>query len=60
MLSLGVLLIIGIGVVGGVAGGALFKKMKIPQVPGYLFAGIFIGNSDLGIITMAYFTNGSL
>ncbi len=53
MLSLGVLLIIGIGVVGGVAGGALFKKMKIPQVLGYLFSGILIGNSGLKIVTIA-------
>lgn len=53
MLSLGVLIIIGIGVVGGVVGGVLFKKMKIPQVVGYICTGLLIGNSGLNIVTLA-------
>jgi len=45
-----ILLIIGIAVFGGLISGKLFTKLKLPQVVGFIFAGIIIGNSGLKII----------
>jgi Kef-type K+ transport system membrane component KefB/predicted transcriptional regulator len=46
----GILFILGIGVFGGMLGGYIFQKIKIPQVVGYIFIGLIAGDSVLGII----------
>lgn len=48
--NLGVLLLIGIGVFGGLIGAWVFQKLRIPQVVGYIFIGILIGQSGLHVV----------
>jgi len=48
--SSSILLILGIGLFGGIAGAWFFQKIKVPQVLGYLAIGIIIGKSGLKII----------
>ncbi len=50
-LSIGVLFILGIGVVGGLGGAWLFRRLHVPQVVGYIAIGIIIGKSGLGIVS---------
>ena len=47
---LNVLLLLGIVLFGGTAGGKLFQKLRIPQVVGYITIGILIGQSGARII----------
>ncbi|MBN1354351.1 MAG: cation:proton antiporter, partial [Candidatus Omnitrophica bacterium] len=47
---LNVLLLLGLALFGGVLGGRLFQKLRIPQVVGYIIIGIAIGQSGLGIV----------
>ncbi|MCM8540850.1 MAG: cation:proton antiporter [Lentisphaeraceae bacterium] len=55
MQDFGILLILGIGVFGGILGAALFQKLKFPQVVGYIFIGILIGQSGLKLISTQNF-----
>lgn len=45
-----ILLIVGIAIFGGLLSGKLFTKLKLPQVVGFIFTGVVIGNSGLTII----------
>jgi Kef-type K+ transport system membrane component KefB/CBS domain-containing protein len=51
-LHLDILLILGIGVFGGIIGGVIFQRFRIPQVIGYIVIGIVIGQSGLRIISV--------
>lgn len=44
-----ILLLFGIAIFFGMTGGRLFKKLKIPQVVGYIIIGIILGRSFLKI-----------
>ncbi|NQT22103.1 MAG: cation:proton antiporter [Candidatus Omnitrophica bacterium] len=50
LFHLNVLLLLGLALFGGIVGGRLFQKLKIPQVVGYIIIGIAIGYSGLRII----------
>ena len=50
MQDIGILLILGIGVFGGILGAALFQRLRFPQVVGYIFIGILIGQSGFKLI----------
>ena len=45
-----ILLIVGVGAFAGVLGAWLFQKLRIPQVVGYIAAGVLIGRSGLGLV----------
>lgn len=47
----GIILILGIGVLGGILGAALFQKMHIPQVIGYIVFGLIIGESGFRLVS---------
>ncbi|MDC7225310.1 MAG: cation:proton antiporter [Spirochaetales bacterium] len=47
----GILLIFGISIFGGFTSSQMFKKIHIPQVIGYIAAGVIFGQTVLGIIT---------
>ncbi len=47
----GVLVLIGIGIIGGTLGATLFRRFKIPQVLGYIVAGLVIGQSGFKLVT---------
>lgn len=47
----GVLILFGIGVIGGILSATVVKKLKVPQVLGYILTGIIIGGSGLNIVT---------
>ncbi len=49
-ISHGILIIFGISIFGGILSAFVAKKMKIPQVIGYIITGIIVGNSGLKII----------
>ncbi len=49
-LNLNVLFLLGLALFFGTIGGRLFKKLKIPQVVGYIAIGILIGESGLKFI----------
>lgn len=59
MQDAGILLILGIGVFGGIMGAALFQKLRFPQVVGYIFIGILIGQSGLKLISTQNFNEFS-
>lgn len=46
-MSLDLLLLLGIAVAVGFGGGKLFQKLHVPQVVGYIVAGVFLGSSFL-------------
>jgi len=46
-----ILLLLGLALFGGTIGGRIFKRIKIPQVVGYIMIGIAIGESGLQLIT---------
>lgn len=46
-MSLNVLLLLGIAVAVGFGGGKLFQKLHVPQIVGYIVAGVFLGTSFL-------------
>ncbi len=51
--SPGVLVLLGVGVFGGILTAVIFKRIKIPQVLGYMAAGIILGSSGFHIIKPA-------
>ncbi len=51
--SSGVLVLLGVGVFGGILTAIVFKRIKIPQVLGYMAAGIILGSSGFHIIKPA-------
>jgi len=50
-ISYGILLIFGISIFGGLVSAFAAKKMKIPQVIGYIITGIIIGESGFKIVS---------
>ncbi|MBI9103568.1 MAG: cation:proton antiporter [Spirochaetales bacterium] len=48
--QMSVLLLLGIVLFLGTAGGRIFQKLKIPQVVGYIVVGIILGQSGIGFI----------
>jgi len=56
-LSLGILLILGIGVFGGILSAMVVKRLSIPQVLGYILLGIIVGNSGFNLVTVADIVN---
>ncbi len=50
-ISLGILLIFGISVLGGVLSAFALKKLRIPQVLGYIITGVIIGESGFNMVT---------
>ncbi|MCK4596623.1 cation:proton antiporter, partial [bacterium] len=44
-MSLDLLLLLGIAVAVGFGSGKLFQKLRVPQVVGYIVAGVFLGSS---------------
>ena len=47
---LNALLLVGVAIAGGALGARLFKRIRIPQVVGYIVIGIIIGRSGFGLI----------
>ncbi|MGE0267050.1 MAG: cation:proton antiporter [Candidatus Omnitrophota bacterium] len=47
---LNTLLVLGLALFGGTIGGRLFQKLKIPQVVGYIFIGLLLGQSGVRMI----------
>ncbi|MBN2010444.1 cation:proton antiporter [candidate division KSB1 bacterium] len=52
-LNSGILLIFGIGVFGGIMSAVLVRRLSIPQVLGYIVAGIIIGETGFKLVTQA-------
>ena len=48
--------ILSIGVFGGMLGGYLFQKLRIPQVVGYIVIGVMLGETGLGIVKSTHIT----
>lgn len=53
-MELGILFVLGIGLVGGLFGAWLFKKLHVPQVVGYLVLGVLMGESGFHLIRANY------
>jgi Kef-type K+ transport system membrane component KefB len=49
----GILLLFGIGIVGGLVSALMAQKVKIPQVLGYIIAGLILGESGFKVVTIA-------
>ena len=49
-IHLNILILLGLALFGGTLGGRLFKKIRIPQVVGYIVVGILIGQTGLKIV----------
>ncbi len=52
-MSLGILLIFGISVFGGILSAFIVKKIRVPQVIGYIITGIIIGESGFKLVNSA-------
>ncbi|MDO5575927.1 MAG: cation:proton antiporter [Fibrobacter sp.] len=52
-----IILLLGIGILGGTFGAVLFQRLHIPQVIGYIAAGLIIGESGFKIVTQADIQN---
>jgi len=52
-----ILLVIGIIILFGVLSGTLFRKLKLPQIMGYIIVGLFLGKSFHGILTGSIMTS---
>ncbi len=50
-MSIGIFLLFGLGILGGILSSTIMKKVRAPQVLGYLLAGIVAGKSGFGLIT---------
>ena len=50
LFHLNALLLLGLALFGGMVGGRIFQKLRIPQVVGYIIIGIVIGRSGFGIV----------
>lgn len=48
--SPGTLVVLGLGVFGGMAGAWFFQKIRFPQVVGYIFIGLLLGDTCLGLV----------
>ncbi len=46
-----ILLLLSIGVFGGMLGGILFQRLRIPQVIGYIAVGLLLGQTGIGYIS---------
>jgi len=49
LMHLNILLLLGLALFGGIVGGRIFQKLRIPQVVGYIIVGIVIGYSGVRI-----------
>jgi Kef-type K+ transport system membrane component KefB len=49
--DIGVLLILGLSVFGGILGASIFQRLRIPQVVGYIAAGVALGDTGLGVVS---------
>ncbi len=49
-IHLGILLLLGLSLFGATVGGWLFQRLRIPQVVGYLAAGLLLGESGFRVI----------
>jgi len=49
--NLGLLFILGLCIFGGMFGGYVFQRVKIPQVVGYIAIGLLIGQSGFQLVT---------
>lgn len=47
----GIFILISLGVLGGLLGAMLVKKMKVPQVLGYILTGVLLGTSGFKVIS---------
>jgi len=47
----GILFVLGIGMAGGTLGAWVFRRLRIPQVVGYIAIGVLLGRSGLGVVT---------
>jgi len=47
---LNILILLGLALFGGIIGGRLFQKIRIPQVVGYIVVGILIGQTGIKIV----------
>lgn len=47
---LNILFLLGLALFGGIMGGRLFQKLRIPQVVGYIIIGVILGDSVLRIV----------
>jgi len=45
-----ILLLVGLAIFGGTVGARIFKRLKIPQVVGYIVIGAIAGEGVLGIV----------
>ncbi|NLW31293.1 MAG: CBS domain-containing protein [Fibrobacter sp.] len=52
-----IILILGIGILGGTFGAVIFQHLHIPQVIGYIAAGLIIGESGFKIVTQTDIQN---
>ena len=50
LLHLNILLLLGLALFGGMVGGRIFQKLRIPQVVGYIIIGILIGEAGFKIV----------
>jgi Kef-type K+ transport system membrane component KefB/CBS domain-containing protein len=46
-----ILLLVGLAIFGGTVGARIFKRLKFPQVVGYIAIGIIVGDHVLGLIS---------
>ncbi len=46
-----IMLLVGLAIFGGTVGGRIFKRLRIPQVVGYIVIGIVVGDNVLGLIS---------
>ncbi len=51
--SLGILILLGTGLLGGALGASIFQRLRIPQVVGYIVIGLLLGQSGFGLIQPA-------
>jgi Kef-type K+ transport system membrane component KefB len=47
---LNALLLVGLAIAGGVLGARAFRRLRVPQVVGYIVIGIIVGESGLGLL----------
>ncbi|MBQ9788275.1 MAG: cation:proton antiporter [Lentisphaeria bacterium] len=52
MFDTNILMVVGITILGGMLGGVICQKLKIPQVVGNIIVGLILGGSCLNIITL--------
>ena len=52
MFDTNILMVVGITILGGMLGGVVCQKLKIPQVVGNIIIGLILGESCLNLITL--------